>query len=216
VSASRGALALLACGVCAPALATETESIYQSRSPGGQPIYTNEAQPGATLLMSLPAVKVRAAFVLDPTSGALRAGPPSSRVPAVPSDAAVRSLIEQAARRHDLDADLLMALIRQESGFNTLAVSRAGARGLMQLMPATAKRYGVARVHDPGENIAAGSAYLSDLLNRFGRLDLALAAYNAGEGAVQTYGNRIPPYAETTKYVAAVMADLRLRKQLRR
>jgi soluble lytic murein transglycosylase-like protein len=212
----RGALTLLACGVSAPALATETESIYQSRSPGGQVIYTNEAQPGATLLMSLPAIKVRAAFVLDPTSGALREGPRRSRVPAVPNDAAVRSLIEQAARRHDLDADLLMALIRQESGFNTLAVSRTGARGLMQLMPGTARRYGVARVHDPGENIAAGSAYLSDLLNRFGRLDLALAAYNAGEGAVQKYGNRIPPYAETANYVAAVMADLRLRKQLRR
>ena len=166
--------------------------------------------------MSLPPVKVRAAFVIDPVSGTLRQGPPSSRMPAVPSDVAVRSLIEQAARRHDLDTDLLMALIRQESGFNPLAVSRTGARGLMQLMPGTALRYGVTRVHDPGENIAGGSAYLSDLLNRFGRLDLALAAYNAGEGAVQKYGNRIPPYAETVNYVAVVLADLRLRKQLRR
>ena len=208
------AVVLLGCGVCLHAAATE--SIYESRSAGGQVVYTNEPQAGATLLMSLPPVNVRAAFVLDPTSGALREGPKRSRVPAVPSDAAVRSLIEQAARRHDLDADLLMALIRQESGFNTLAVSRTGARGLMQLMPGTAKRYGVARVHDPGENIAAGSAYLGDLLDRFGRLDLALAAYNAGEGAVQKYGNRIPPYAETVNYVAAVMADLRLRKQQRR
>jgi soluble lytic murein transglycosylase-like protein len=212
----------LACTVSTSALAATTlatavtESIYQSRSPSGQVIYSNEAQPGATLVMSLPAVKVRAAFVLDPTSGALRPGPARSRLPAVPGDATVRSLIEQAARRHDLDSDLLMALIRQESGFNTLAVSRTGARGLMQLMPGTAKRYGVARVHDAGENIAGGSAYLSDLLNRFGRLDLALAAYNAGEGAVQKYGNRIPPYAETKHYVAAVMADLKLRKQLRR
>jgi soluble lytic murein transglycosylase-like protein len=197
-------------------LATPTESIYQLRSPGGQVIYSNEAQAGATLWLSLPPIKPRAAFVLDLASGALRKGPPRSRVPAVPSQAGVRSLIEQAARRHGLDIDLLMALIRQESGFNTLAVSRTGARGLMQLMPGTAKRYGVARVHDPGENIAGGSAYLSDLLNRFGRVDLALAAYNAGEGAVQKYGNRIPPYAETTHYVAAVMADLRLRKQLRR
>ena len=212
----RAAVVLLGCGACLHAAATATESIYESRSAGGQVIYTNEPQAGATLLMSLPPVKVRAAFVLDPTSGALREGPKRSRVPAVPSDAAVRSLIEQAARRHDLDADLLMALIRQESGFNTLAVSRTGARGLMQLMPRTAKRYGVARVHDPGENIAAGSAYLSDLLDRFGRLDLALAAYNAGEGAVQKYGKRIPPYAETANYVAAVMADLRLRKQQRR
>jgi soluble lytic murein transglycosylase-like protein len=207
---------LLAISAAAPALATQSESIYQSRSPGGQVTYTNEAQPGATLWLSLPPVKVRAAFVLDPTSGALRKGPPRSRLPAVPSDAGVRSLIEQAARRHDLDLDLLMALIRQESGFNTLAVSRTGARGLMQLMPGTAKRYGVTRAHDPGENIAGGSAYLSDLLNRFGRLDLALAAYNAGEGAVQKYGNRIPPYAETTHYVASVMADLRRRKLARR
>lgn len=189
------------------------ERIYESRSPGGLPVYTNVPREGASLVMSLPPARVRATWLFEADAGALQPYPRRARVSAHPEDPQVRSLIEQAARRHDLDADLLTALIRQESGFDPRAVSRAGARGLMQLMPATARRYGVVRIHDPGENIAGGSAYLRDLLDRFGRLDLALAAYNAGEGAVQKHGNRIPPYDETRHYVAAVMADYRARKK---
>jgi soluble lytic murein transglycosylase-like protein len=119
----------------------------------------------------------------------------------------VQSLIRQASRRHNLDVHLLAALIRHESAFNPAAVSHAGARGLMQLMPGTAARYGVARVHDPGENIAGGSAYLRDLLDMFGRVDLALAAYNAGEGAVLRHGRQIPPFPETQNYVRVVLAE---------
>jgi soluble lytic murein transglycosylase-like protein len=104
-------------------------------------------------------------------------------------------------------------VIKQESGFNPMAISSAGARGLMQLMPATARRYGVARVHDPGENIAAGSAYLRDLIDMFGSLELALAAYNAGEGAVIKYGRRIPPYRETQGYVRSVLMEYQRRSR---
>jgi soluble lytic murein transglycosylase-like protein len=193
--------------------AAAQDTIYRSVTAAGTAVYTNQAHAGATLLMALPPAHVRASYVQDETSGALRATPRASRTPAQPNDPSIASLIGQAARRHGIDIELLTAVIRQESGFDPRAVSGAGARGLMQLMPQTAKRYGATRVHDPGENIAAGSAYLRDLLDRFGRIDLALAAYNAGEGAVQKYGNSIPPFEETRHYVASVMADYRWRKQ---
>jgi soluble lytic murein transglycosylase-like protein len=185
-----------------------------SRSAAGQPVYSNEPQAGSTLLMSLPAVTVRAAYVLDRRSGILQRYPQRKRGAGEPSDPVIRSLIEQAAHRHRLDVALLRALIRQESGFNPLAVSSTGARGLMQLMPDTARRYGVKRLHDPGQNIAGGSAYLRDLLNRFGRLDFALAAYNAGEGAVQKHSG-IPPFRETVDYVQTIMAEYSARKRMR-
>jgi soluble lytic murein transglycosylase-like protein len=203
------AILLIACS------ATNTnagERIYRSSTPTGEAVYSHQATPGAKLVMTLRPVRVRAQWIEDPATGRRIERPRNVQPPALPGDAAVRSLIEQAAVRHALDVHLLHALIRQESGFDSRAVSRAGARGLMQLMPATAARYGVQRIHDPGENIAGGSAYLSDLLARFGRIDLALAAYNAGEGAVEKYGRRIPPYAETTGYVASVMADWQRRK----
>jgi soluble lytic murein transglycosylase-like protein len=123
--------------------------------------------------------------------------------------------LRDAARRHDIDYALLQALVAAESGFDPQAVSPKGALGLMQLMPETAARYGVRadarasvqdKLFDPRQNVAAGSRYLSDLIDLFpGRLDLALAAYNAGEGAVQRAGNRIPNYPETRNYVATVM-----------
>jgi soluble lytic murein transglycosylase-like protein len=128
---------------------------------------------------------------------------------------AVRHLLRDAAKRHNLDYDLLKALITAESGFDAQAISPKGAVGLMQLMPPTAARYGVRpdpkrgvvhKLVDPATNIAAGSRYLSDLIKLFpGRLDLAVAAYNAGEGAVQRNGNQIPPYKETQNYVVTVL-----------
>lgn len=115
--------------------------------------------------------------------------------------------IESAARVSSLDPALVHALISVESGHRQDALSPKGAIGLMQLMPGTALRYGVrAAGKSPEENLRAGTLYLRDLLNMFeNRLDLALAAYNAGEGAVLKYGNRIPPYRETRNYVPAVL-----------
>lgn len=114
-------------------------------------------------------------------------------------------LVRANAQRYGLNAELLHAVIRAESAYNPNAVSPAGAQGLMQLMPGTAARYGVSDSFDPRENIRGGAAYLRDLLKMFdGDLDLALAGYNAGEGAVIKYGRRIPPFAETQTYVRRV------------
>jgi soluble lytic murein transglycosylase-like protein len=112
-----------------------------------------------------------------------------------------------AARAFQLEPALIHAVISAESGYNPLARSPKGARGLMQLMPDTARRYGVDNPLDPRQNIQGGSAYLRYLLTLFGNdLNLALAAYNAGEGAVMEYGHRIPPYRETTQYVPKVLS----------
>lgn len=116
--------------------------------------------------------------------------------------------IHSAARQAALDPALVHALIYVESRYNPAARSPKGAIGLMQLMPDTASRYGVTRaLHVPEANLRAGTRYLSELLTMFdNRLDLALAAYNAGENAVRRYGMRIPPYRETRDYVPAVLA----------
>jgi soluble lytic murein transglycosylase-like protein len=115
-------------------------------------------------------------------------------------------VVAQVAGRYGIEAALLHAVISVESGYNARAVSKRGAAGLMQLMPGTARRYGVADVFDPADNVRAGAQYLNDLLKMFGNdLRLALAAYNAGEGAVIKYGGRIPPYRETVAYVPRVV-----------
>jgi len=114
--------------------------------------------------------------------------------------------IVAAARAFALEPALIHAVISAESGYNPLARSAKGAKGLMQLMPETAKRYGVVNPLDPAQNIQGGAAYLRDLLKLFGNdLNLALAAYNAGEGTVMEYG-RIPPYRETKQYVPKVLS----------
>jgi soluble lytic murein transglycosylase-like protein len=119
------------------------------------------------------------------------------------------SIIEGAANRFNLHPELLHAVIRAESAYNPSAVSSAGAIGLMQLMPATAARYNVSDIYDPVENVYGGAQYLRFLLDMFDHdLRLALAGYNAGENAVVKYGNRIPPYPETQKYVRKVLQFL--------
>lgn len=118
-------------------------------------------------------------------------------------------LIDSAAVRFNLPSELLHAVIRAESSYNPSAVSPAGAVGLMQLMPATAKRYGVNDIWDPAENIQGGAKYLRYLLDLFEQdVRLALAGYNAGENAVIKYGKRIPPYRETQQYVRKVLQFL--------
>jgi soluble lytic murein transglycosylase-like protein len=117
--------------------------------------------------------------------------------------------IASAAKRHELDPALLAAVVRQESGFRSRAVSRAGAMGLMQLMPETARALGVRDPFDPSQNIDGGAKYLRGLIDRYhGRLDLALAAYNAGPGAVDRFG-AVPPYPETQAYVKNILATYR-------
>lgn len=118
-------------------------------------------------------------------------------------------IIDGAARRNRLDPALLDAVIRQESGFRADVVSGAGAVGLMQLMPGTARELGVSDPFDPAQNVEGGAKYLRSLLDRYdGRLDLALAAYNAGPGAVDHFGG-VPPYRETREYVSSIMAGYR-------
>jgi soluble lytic murein transglycosylase-like protein len=119
-------------------------------------------------------------------------------------------LIDEEARRAQLKPALLRAVVEVESAFDPKAVSRKGALGLMQLLPQTAQRYGVRHPFDPSENLRAGAEYLKDLLRRYdNRVELALAAYNAGIEAVDRYGGTIPPYAETRAYVPAVLSIYR-------
>src|SRR5215467_2057583 len=121
-------------------------------------------------------------------------------------------LIRKAAAKYEVDADLVFSVVAAESNFNPKAVSRRNARGLMQLLPETAKRLGVRDIYDAAQNIDGGTRYLRDLLKLYdGDLALTLAAYNAGPGAVQRYG-RIPPYNETIKYVRAIRKTYSLRK----
>ncbi|NSW54876.1 MAG: lytic transglycosylase domain-containing protein [Armatimonadetes bacterium] len=119
----------------------------------------------------------------------------------------IEALIRQAAAKHGISEDLVREVIRAESDFNPRCVSRAGAMGLMQLMPENCREYGVSDPFDPAQNVDAGVRHLKDMIDQFGRLDLALAAYNAGPGAVRKYGG-IPPYSETRAYVAKIRERL--------
>ena len=122
-------------------------------------------------------------------------------------------LIRAAAKRYSVDADLITSVIAAESNFDPKAISRRNARGLMQLLPTTAKRLGVKNIFDPQENIDAGAHYLSDLLLLYKNdLALTLAAYNAGPERVQRYGQRVPPFAETISYIQRVKQTYNQRK----
>ena len=119
----------------------------------------------------------------------------------------IEDLIEKHSQKHGIDPDFVRAVVKQESGFNPLATSKAGAMGLMQLMPGTARGLGVWDAYDVEQNIDGGVRYLKSMMNKFNQdSKLALAAYNAGPGAVQKYGG-IPPYSETQNYVRSVMAS---------
>ena len=121
-------------------------------------------------------------------------------------DATIDSYIVTSSRRYGVDPLLIYAQMHQESGFKLRATSNKGASGLMQLMPATAVRFGVTDIYNPQQNIDAGVKYMRWLLDKFGGdVSLALAGYNAGEGAVMKFGNQIPPYRETQEYVRRIM-----------
>jgi soluble lytic murein transglycosylase-like protein len=126
-------------------------------------------------------------------------------------------LIQEHASRHALRPDLVRAVIQVESGFNPRARSNKGAMGLMQLMPATARDFGASDPYDPAQNIGAGTKYLRQLIDRYeGNEELALAAYNAGSGAVDRYGRIVPPYRETREYVKKVGSASAVRRVARK
>lgn len=126
--------------------------------------------------------------------------------------ASYNKLINQVAREHKLDPQLLHAIVTVESGYNPVAASPKGAQGLMQLMPDTAARFGVSNPSDPLQSLRGGARYLRFLQSHFKQdMTLVIAAYNAGEGAVGKYRNTIPPYPETREYVAKVLASYQMR-----
>lgn len=180
----------------------------------------------AALFLATPAVVQAQIYAWRDAAGHLvlsdRAKDPSARTYGVTAVATVRTtrplnrraaeydgLIEEHAAIHAISADLVRAVIQAESAFNAAARSPKGAMGLMQLMPATAAELGVTRPYDPADNIRGGVTYLKQLLDRYGgNEELALAAYNAGPGAVHRYGNTVPPYRETREYVTRVRTTL--------
>lgn len=174
-------------------------------------IYSFKDENGVTHFTNMPHLDKRYKLVYRiPTSGQMR---PNAWSPNGPSSVEISRLIpiiNDAARINGVDPRLIHAVIRAESGYNANAVSSKGAIGLMQLIPATAQRYGVQDIYDPHQNVSGGVRYLRDLLNMFnGNLELAIAGYNAGENAVLRAGNRIPPYPETRAYVPKVMSFYR-------
>ena len=189
-------MTLAACLQAVPAQA----DIYAWRDEYGRLVLSKQPAP--------PGVAVRT-FAVHGNDGLRTTGADGA---AMPLERRLHAAVADHAARHALDPDLVRAVIRVESGWNPRAVSRKGAMGLMQLMPATAAEYGVADPFNPTENIRAGVAYLRRLIDRFdGRTELALAAYNAGPGAVEKYHRTVPPYRETRTYVQRIVSVTELR-----
>ena len=183
-------LILAAAAPAAPALA----DVYSFVDPEGVAHFSNgPADPRYQLLIASP-------------EEAAAASPKGKSIDWLARSARYDGVISLAAKAATIQAALVRAVIVVESGFNPRAVSKKGAVGLMQLQPATARRYGVKNIYDPEQNVRAGAHYLSDLLARYdSNLELALAAYNAGEDAVERYGRHVPPFRETLAYVPSVM-----------
>lgn len=154
--------------------------------------------------------------VPDPPPTTLTPAPAPQRKDAKLTPADLHEMLAEAGEQHNVDADLLASIVKAESDGNARAVSHAGARGLMQLMPKTAAEQGVADSFEPGQNVRGGSAYIDELLRRYhDNIALALAAYNAGPAAVDRY-HGIPPYHETRAYVARVIHEFNRRVLARR
>jgi soluble lytic murein transglycosylase-like protein len=195
--------AIVGAGLVASALAAAgpaVAEVYKYRDARGHVLLTDKPMRGMTLLK-------RYGF----STGRSTTSRPGATLAAMQRRRdALAPLIEQIANEHELRPALVHAVIRAESAYRADAVSSKGAVGLMQLMPGTAERYGVVDRRDPEQNLRGGTAYLRDLLVMFDRdLQLALAAYNAGENAVIRYGHAIPPYPETQDYVRKVIRFFR-------
>lgn len=176
--------------------------------PGWADIYAYTADDGSVSLSNVPTDERYS--VLIAASQPAAAVSPVAPIPKAKSGLARKAgydqVVDEVSRAYGLESALLHAVISVESRYNPKAVSPKGAAGLMQLMPQTAKRYGVADAFDPLQNLNGGARYLRDLLRLFNNnTSLALAAYNAGEHAVMKHGNRIPPYRETLNYVPQVL-----------
>lgn len=172
-------------------------------------IFALDNENGGIVLSNVPTDDRYALLLKSPDESTQRTQPSAVTGPKVSSKVKSRpyaNIVEEAARTNEIDEALLHAVIATESGYNPSAVSVKGATGLMQLMPQTARRYGVTDRYNPSQNIQGGARYLKDLLKLFNNdLPLTLAAYNAGEGAVAKFGNKVPPYRETKSYIGKVM-----------
>ena len=185
-------------------------ALAASAGPAFADIYSFKDERGVVHFTNISGLDNRYKLIRrEPGSTAPAPGAATGTPVYMPSQADIQrysGIIEATAKAHGVDSALVHAVISAESGYKQNALSRTGARGLMQLMPDTARRYGVQNILDPQENIQGGVKYLRDLLVLFsGNTELAVAAYNAGENAVIRYGNRIPPYAETVNYVPRVL-----------
>jgi soluble lytic murein transglycosylase-like protein len=168
--------------------------------PAAAQIYSWHDANGNLVLSDRPLKTAERTFVV-PEATAVRATRPAP----LERSRLYDDLIEEHARLNSIRSDLVRAVVQVESGFNPYAVSPKGALGLMQLMPTTAQQFGVRNPFDPQENVRAGVAYLRQLLDRYENDErLALAAYNAGPGAVDRHGQNVPPYRETRDYVARI------------
>jgi soluble lytic murein transglycosylase-like protein len=175
----------------------------------------NFVEVDAAQILSDEHVDLPRSFASAPATAAPTPAVSSQLTPAQLTPAQLSAMLTHAGAEHDLDQDLLASVVRQESGGNARAVSRAGAQGLMQLMPKTAANLGVSNTFAPDQNIEGGTAYLDTLLRRYhNNLPLALAAYNAGPEAVDRW-HGIPPYRETRAYVARVIHEYNRRYALR-
>jgi soluble lytic murein transglycosylase-like protein len=174
--------------------------------PAAGQVYTGTSSSGSVVLSNFVSVETPNRLILDSPAAVPTAIEPASFGSSATD---VGAIVMQVAQEIDVSPQLLHAVISVESAYDPRAVSPKGAKGLMQLMPATAQRFGVRDPFDPHENVRGGARYLKALLAQFdGDLQLTLAAYNAGEYAVIRHGNRVPPFAETQKYVPKVIARM--------
>lgn len=177
--------------VCLTTSSPAHAQIYTWRDAKGQLVVSNIRPPSGAQMKSYAV----------PQTSSIRA----TRYAAADRSRLYDDLIVEHARLNGVRSDLVRAVVQVESAFNPNARSAKGAMGLMQLMPATARQYGVVNPYNPAENVRGGVAYLRELLDRYdNKEELALAAYNAGPGAVDKHGQTVPPYRETRNYVAQI------------